>query len=86
MRYAFGMKTQITVRIPEECAEFMDGLVAAGVGATRAEVVTRALRREQRRHAAEHDARIYASTADADLDELAAWSSANLGAVMKDLA
>lgn len=63
----------------------MDGLVAARVVVSRAEVVTRALRREQRRVAAEQDARIYSSTADADLDELTAWSSANRGAVTKDL-
>lgn len=69
------MTTQIAVRLPDDIVEYVDQLVASGVAASRAAVVIRALERDRRRHAAEQDARIYASTGSGDLDDLAAWST-----------
>jgi Arc/MetJ-type ribon-helix-helix transcriptional regulator len=71
------MSTQMTVRIPDELAGFVDGQVAAGAAASRAEVIATALRHEQRRLAAQRDAAIYAATgSDADMDALATWTAA----------
>jgi len=67
------MTTQITVRLPDELVEFLDGHVAAGEAASRASLVARALERERRRHIAMEDARIYAASGD-DPD-LAAFTS-----------
>ena len=73
------MTTQITVRLPDEEVAFIDALVARGEAKSRAAAVSAALRREQRRRAAEHDAAIYAATAGApdpdDLDSLVAHAS-----------
>ena len=64
------MTTQITVRLPDEAVEFIDQLVAHGDAKSRAAVVAKALRREQRRKVAERDALIYATTEpDTELDE-----------------
>jgi Arc/MetJ-type ribon-helix-helix transcriptional regulator len=49
------MSTQITVRIPDELAAFLDGLVSSGDASSRADAVTRALVHEQRRRRAEAD-------------------------------
>ena len=63
---------QIAVRLPVDIAAFVDGEVAAGRAASRADAVTQALRREQRRRAALADVEILKRTADADdLDALA---------------
>jgi Arc/MetJ-type ribon-helix-helix transcriptional regulator len=47
--------TQIAVRLPDELVAEVDGLVADGRARSRADVVTRALRRELRRQRAEQD-------------------------------
>jgi len=56
------MSKQIAVRLPDEIVAFIDGVVADGDASSRADVVSRALKREQRRRAAERDAAIYAAT------------------------
>lgn len=70
---------QITVRIPTELVDFLDGEVTADHARSRADLISRALRRERRRIAAQRDAAIYAARAeraDADsLDDLAAAAS-----------
>jgi Arc/MetJ-type ribon-helix-helix transcriptional regulator len=52
------MTIQITVRLPDELVAFVDELVAEGVVTSRADAVTRALKREQRRQAALGDVEI----------------------------
>jgi Arc/MetJ-type ribon-helix-helix transcriptional regulator len=70
------MSTQMTVRIPDDLASFVDAQVAAGAVGSRAEAIAIALRREQRRLAAQRDAAIYAATgSDTDLDALATWTA-----------
>ena len=71
------MSKQIAIRLPDELVDFLDGLVAEGAAASRAQVVARALAHEQRRRAAERDALIYSriEKADDDLDALAAWAA-----------
>ncbi|MBF6349947.1 MULTISPECIES: antitoxin [Nocardia] len=54
---------QIAVRIPEALVQFVDSEVAAEHAASRADLIARALRREQRRLKAERDAAIYAALA-----------------------
>jgi Arc/MetJ-type ribon-helix-helix transcriptional regulator len=54
------MTTQIALRLPEEVVEFVDSQVSSGAAKSRADFVGRAIRREQRRLAAERDAEIYA--------------------------
>lgn len=71
------MTTQITVRINDELVAFADTLVGQGAARSRAQVVEQALRREQRRMAAERDARIYASTQpDCDLEAFTSAATA----------
>lgn len=79
------MTVQITVRIADDAAAFLDQEAAAG-NISRAAVVTRALRREARRRRAEADAAIYA--AEGENTELAGWQPANedaAGAVWSEL-
>ncbi len=73
------MTVQMTVRIPDELAAFVDGEVARGTVSSRAEAVTRALVRERRRQIALADVEILRGTDGADpyLDELAAHMSAH---------
>jgi Arc/MetJ-type ribon-helix-helix transcriptional regulator len=69
------MSTQIAVRLADDLVEFVDGLVASGEERSRAAVVTRALKREQRRAMAMRDAEIYARTEpDPELDGMAEWA------------
>jgi len=70
------MSVQMTIRVDDDLATFVDRAAAAGEG-SRADVINRALRREVRRRAAERDAQIYASTADGDLDSdsYAQWAA-----------
>jgi len=76
MRYRFGMSKQIAVRLPDDLVAFVDGLVAAGRGTSRAAIVARALERERRREVAARDAAILATTpGDPDLDRLAAFAA-----------
>ena len=70
------MTTQIAVRLPDELVEFLDGLVAAGRFDSRAAVVTRELKRLQRRLIAEKDADIYREHGeDRELAGLAEWAA-----------
>ena len=79
------MTVQMTVRIPDELAEFVDSEVANGAK-SRAEVIARALRREVRRRRAEHDAAIYAAKGeDPELESLIEWSTQNAARIWADL-
>jgi len=49
------MSVQLTVRIPDELAGFVDQDVADGRAVSRADAIAKALAREKRRRAAEHD-------------------------------
>lgn len=80
------MSVQMTIRVDDELAAFVDEAAKAGEG-SRADVINRALRREIRRRAAERDAQIYASTTDPDLDSdaYAEWATRNASRVTPDL-
>lgn len=66
------MSRQIAVRLPDELVEFVDEMVDAGAGRSRAAVVTRALERERRRALALRDVQILnGSGPDPDLSGLA---------------
>jgi Arc/MetJ-type ribon-helix-helix transcriptional regulator len=70
------MSKQIAVRLPDDLVEFVDDLVEAGVGRSRAGVVTRALERERRRAVAARDAEILARTgSDPELAGLAEYAA-----------
>ncbi len=70
------MTIQVTVRLPDDLVEFVDGQVKADRAKSRADLVARALRREQRRVEELHDAEIYAATEpDEDMDRLARWAA-----------
>lgn len=58
---------QMTVRVDDDLATFIDQAVRAGEG-SRAGIIDRAIKREIQRRAAQRDARIYASSADPDLE------------------
>lgn len=49
------MSVQLTVRIPDELAGFVDQDVAEGRAVSRADAIAKALAREQRRRTAERD-------------------------------
>lgn len=72
------MTIQITVRLPDDEVKFIDDQVKARKATGRAAVVSKALRREQRRQAAIRDLDILAAAAnDSDPDDLhglAAWA------------
>lgn len=55
------MTIQIAVRLPEDAVAFVDSQVSNGAAKSRAEFIWHAIRREQRRMAAERDAAIYAA-------------------------
>ncbi|HEY3758832.1 MAG TPA: hypothetical protein VGL37_03675 [Solirubrobacteraceae bacterium] len=70
------MSKQIAVRLSDDLVEFVDDLVEAGVGRSRAGVVTRALERERRRAVAARDAEILARTGpDPELAGLAEYAA-----------
>jgi Arc/MetJ-type ribon-helix-helix transcriptional regulator len=58
------MTTQIAIRLPDDVVAFLDRLVAEKKAASRAEVVTRALEREQRLERAARDAAILADSGE----------------------
>ena len=58
IQYHYGMTKQIAVRLPDDLVDFLDELVASGDEASRASVVTRALKREKRRLGALRDVEI----------------------------
>ena len=49
------MSTQIAVRLPDDLVAYVDQAVASGRARSRAELVTRLLARDARRHRAEQD-------------------------------
>ena len=70
------MGKQLTVRLPDDLVEFIDGRVKHGEASSRAAVVAAAVDRERRRELAVRDAVILAGTGDVDdLDELAAFAA-----------
>lgn len=69
------MSKQLTIRLPDTLVEFIDEQVEHGAAASRAAVIARAMRREQRRAIAARDAVILAGAASDDLDGLAAQAS-----------
>ena len=85
-RYYRGMTVQMTIRVDDDLAAFVDRAVNSGEG-SRADVINRAIKRELRRRGAEHDARIYASNAEHDLesDAYVAWAAGNAGRVWSEL-
>ena len=80
------MSVQMTVRIEDDLAAYVDEAAQSG-GGSRADVINRALRHEIRRRAAQHDAQIYASSSDPDLDSdaYAAWARRTADHVWSDL-
>jgi predicted transcriptional regulator len=80
------MSVQMTIRVDDNLAAFVDQAANAGEG-SRADVINRAIKREIRRRAAERDAQIYASQQDPDLDSdaYAIWATRNAGQVWSDL-
>jgi predicted transcriptional regulator len=73
------MSTQITVRIPDDLARFVDEAATAENASGRAAIVTRALARERRRLAAERDAAIYAGRVDdPELDAVSEYAARQL--------
>lgn len=80
------MSVQMTIRVEDELAAFVDQAARAGEG-SRADVINRAIKREMRRRAARHDAQIYAASADPDLesDAYASWASRNATQAWLDL-
>ena len=66
------MSRQIAVRLPDELVDFVDEIVSAGAGRSRASVVAQALERERRRVVAARDAQILAHAGpDPELEGLA---------------
>lgn len=80
------MSVQMTIRIDDDLAAFIDQATKVGEG-SRADVINRAIKREIRRRAAQRDAQIYASDADPDLetDAYAAWAAKNANKVWSEL-
>ena len=86
LRYYSGMTVQMTIRVDDDLAAFVDQAVNAGEG-SRADVINQAIKRELRRRGAERDARIYASNADPDLesDAYTTWAAGNAGRVWSQI-
>jgi predicted transcriptional regulator len=80
------MAVQMTIRVDEDLAAFVDQAAKAGEG-SRADVINRAIKREVRRRAAERDAQIYAASTDPDLesDAYATWMARHTREVWADL-
>ncbi|MDE8649982.1 hypothetical protein PXH69_34020 [Rhodococcus qingshengii] len=62
------MSTQIAVRLPEDIVAFLDSEVSGGRAKSRAQVVLRALEREQRRQLAVRDVEILSDGPEVDND------------------
>lgn len=80
------MSVQMTIRVDEDLAAFVDQAAKTGEG-SRADVINRAIKREVRRRAAEQDAQIYAASTDPDLesDAYAKWMTRNAREAWADL-
>ena len=73
------MSKQIAVRLPDDLVDFLDELVASGDEASRASIVTRALKREKRRLGMLMDVEILKRLGeDPELIQFAGYSSRNL--------
>ena len=78
------MSRQVTIRLPDDLVQFIDGRVERGDASGRAAVVAAALERERRREMAERDAAILARSREKDdFDELAAFAART---ILDDLA
>ena len=65
------MSTQIAVRLPDDLVAYVDQAVASGRVSSRAELVTRLIARDARRHRAEQDLqRLVAAGALHDADAM----------------
>jgi Arc/MetJ-type ribon-helix-helix transcriptional regulator len=70
------MSRQIVVRLPDELVKLIDEVVGSGHAPSRAAVVARALKREQRRAMQARDAEILARTEpDPELERLAEYAA-----------
>ncbi len=80
------MSVQMTIRVDDDLAAFVDQATKAGEG-SRADVINRAIKREMRRRAAQQDAQIYAASTDPDLesDAYAKWMDHNAVGAWTDL-
>lgn len=80
------MSVQMTIRVDDDLAAFVDQATKAGEG-SRADVINRAIKREMRRRAAQQDAQIYAASTDPDLesDAYAKWMDHNAVGAWADL-
>jgi hypothetical protein len=86
LRYARGMSVQMTIRVDDEAAAFVDSQAQIRA-VSRADVINAALRREARRQAAVRDAEIYAASPESDLesDAYAEWALRNAAAALGHL-
>ena len=79
--YGVGMSVQMTVRIPDRLAKYVDDRVAAGEAASRAEVITRALDELMRRDEREYEMNLVdelnakGESLYPDLEALAEWGA-----------
>lgn len=80
------MTVQMTVRIDDDLAAFIDRATESGEG-SRADVINAAIRREVRRREAVNDAAIYARSARSDREQASsdAWAIRNAEQVWADL-
>jgi Arc/MetJ-type ribon-helix-helix transcriptional regulator len=76
------MSKQIVIRLPDDLIEFVDDLIEAGVGRSRASIVTRALECERRRVVAARDAETLTRTGpDSELVGLAEYVVSRLSSL-----
>ena len=71
------MTVQMTVRLSDESARYIDELVATGRASSRAAALDKVVRRQKRREAAQRDALIYARGGEDP--ELAGFADAAIG-------
>lgn len=72
------MSKRLPVRLPDALVGFIDDQVERGDTLSRTALITRAVRREQRRAMAARDLTILATTPASDVDRLAAHSALTL--------
>lgn len=85
-RYGVGMSTQMTIRVDDDLAAFVDSAAAAGEG-SRADVINNAIKREVRRRAAQRDAQIYGDLSEpaSEEDAYSEWAAQNASRVWAEL-
>lgn len=64
------MSVQIAVRLPDEIVEFVDSQVSSGAAKSRADFIWHAIRREQRRLAAERDLQVLIAEPYDEFDDM----------------